>query len=272
MSSESVSTATPSSRLKKILPVFAAILALLLGAVAIYAILVGPSKEPYRDALTQYRNFYNANVAFTNSGAGLNAGAATDEAFAKNVETVRSAMKSVEVENEALGKYDVLQTGEGRELYDSFNSKLADYIEYNDGVITSIEVLRPTLFVCSQQMNSVSQDADGAASLRKCAEDLEDAKTVPNEPYQKMAERFSHAYATAADATEQIAKLDDPEKADKKKYAELISQQEDAIADLTAASTTFSRDLQQSRAKVDITDAAMKLDNYLTARSSIFWI
>jgi hypothetical protein len=270
VTSEPTHSAASNTRLKKILPIVIAIAALLLGALAIYAILVGPSKQPYRDALTQYQNVYNANVAFTNTGSAINASSASDDQFAKNIETLRASLASLETENEALAETEVLKTGEGKALYDTFNAKLTDYVAYNGKVITSIEVLRPVLYVCTEAMNSISQDAASARALRDCAADMEAIQDIPDEDYKKMTTSFIASYKGAANAIEQTIALNDPEGADQAAASRLEDELNGHVEDLSAASQTLTRDLQASRQEVDITESAIALDDYLKAKSSIF--
>lgn len=270
MSSETVSTHTSNNRLKKILPIVVAVAALLLGALAIYAILVGPSKQPYRDALTQYRNVYTANVQFTNSGAAINASGASDEQFAVNIKTVQDAATSLQTENEALASMDVLKEGEGKELYEAFDAKLQDYLAYNESVLASIEKIRPVVYVCTMQMNSISEDAASATALRNCAKDLAALKDVPDADYKKLVESFSKTYVKAAEIVEKSVALSDPDGADKSAKTKLSGQLEAEIANLSTASATLATDLQKNRAEVDITETAMALDAYLSRKSSIF--
>jgi hypothetical protein len=259
-----------NARLKKLLPIVAVILALLLGAIAIYAILVGPSKQPYRDALTQYRNVYNANVAFTGSGSALNATGASDEEFTRNIETLRSAMASIRIESDALGTEAVLKEGEGQALYDAFEVKLTSYLDYNQSVIDSLEIVRPVLFECNQAMTSISQDAANAAALRDCADELEALQDIPDADYRQLVDEFAEAYSDAAEATSAIAELKDPDGDDKAALARLEDEQSTAIDELNDASTSLAANLRDSRSRVDITESAMALDDYLTKKSSLF--
>ncbi len=255
--------------IKKILPVIVGVGLLLIGALAIYAILVGPSKQPYREALTQYRNVYDANVAFTNAGAAINASGASNEQFTKNITTLRSALKGITTENEALGKKAVLTSGEGQHYYKAFTEKLAAYTAYNTTVIDAIEVLRPVLYECSGTMNSVTQDAAGASALRNCAAEMQ-KRTIPDPDYAQLARSFIESYNGAATAIEKRVALSDPTGADKAAATMFENERDEFVRDLTTASTNLAKNLQKSREKVDITNSAMALDNYLKAKSSVF--
>lgn len=255
---------------KKFLPAVIVGALLLLGALAIYAILVGPSKEPYRTAQSQYQNVYNANVAFSNSGASLNASNATDEQFEANVKTIEAALASLKTENEALAKAEVLQNSEGKELYEAFSKKLSEYMTYNSNVISSISVVRPVIYTCTQKMSNLEESARGAQEIRACAVSMGEIKDIPDADYAQMIVSFEEIYNDIAQNIDQVATLADPNGTDKVKHASLQEVREDLLKKLNETSTTLSKNLQVQRAKVDITESAMALDKYLSAKSSIF--
>lgn len=257
-------------KLKKIVPGVIVGALLLLGALAIYAILVGPSKEPYRSALAQYRNVYNANVAFSNSGAALNANAATDEQFEANIEKVKAALSSLKTENTALAKQEVLTSGEGKELYDSFNEKFKHYTAYNSNIINSIGSIRPVIYSCTQKMAAIDENTKGADEIRDCQVKLREMKDVPDADYRQMVDSFEAIYGEIAANIEQAAAPKEPEGTDAARHKALMNEREALLKELNAVSTTLSKNLQTQRAKVDITEAAIKLDKYLSAKSNIF--
>lgn len=259
-----------SPRTKKVLGFLAAIGLILIGALFIYAVLVGPSREPYREALAQYRNVYNANIAFTQSGASLNASTATDEQFKKNVDTVKATLKSLKTENEALAKVGVLADGEGKGLYVSFNTMLQKYLTHNERIVASIEVVRPVLYVCSSTMSNVQESAQSAAQIRTCAQNLAALTDIQDDDYRTMVERFSTIYTGIATNIEAAALLADPDGADKSAHTSLESEREGLLQELTTESSNLSKNLQERRSSVDITSAAMTLDKYLDKKSSIF--
>lgn len=252
-------------RIKKAIPIVAVIALLLIGALAVYALIVGPSKQPYRDALSQYQNVYNANVAFTNAGSRIDASSATDEQFTKNITLLRGAMKNLEAENTALGQKPALNSDKAKELYEMFNAKFKQYIGYNEAVISSIEALRPVLYACSDTMTRITQDAAGAAALRACAQNMEAVKNIPDKDYEQLARAFVESYNGAAQSIEQGAGLDDQTNSN-----QVNRDRNKFIENLNKATQTLAKNLQASREKVDITKSAMALDDYLKKQSRIF--
>lgn len=259
-----------NTRTKKVLGFLIAIALILIGALFIYAVLVGPSKEPYRDALTQYKNVYNANVALTNSGSSLNATGATDEEFETNIKKIHAALASLETENEALGKHDVLQNGEGKALYDSFTKKLQQYLAYNENIIASIATLRPVLYECTGKLANIEDSERGADEMRTCAATMGAMKDLPDADYKGLASRFEGTYSEIANNIEAVANLADPQGADKALYDTLMEERTRLLKDFSDSGTALSKDLQTHRAEVDITDEAKALDDYLKDKSRVF--
>lgn len=252
-----------SPKTKKILGGIGGVAVLLAGAFFIYAILVTPSKQPYRDALSQYKNVYNANVAFTNAGASLNASGATEEEFKKNLENIDGAATVLRTEADGLAKKKVMAEDKGLELYKAFDTKLTAYIAYNAGILASIEQVRPLIFGCNEKMATITEDDAGAKAMQDCATQAAELNNVPDADYQTLVNSFKVNYEAMATTIAQ-------------KASGAISQstsegeREEIIANFNAASTQFSKDLQTSRTKVDITEAAMAIDDYLSKKSSIF--
>lgn len=267
---------SPFSRLrniitsKKVLAYTAIVAAVLIGSFAIYAILVTPSKQPYRDALAQYKNVYNANVAVMVKGTSLNAGTATDEQFTKSTEAVKTALTALKTENEALGKEPVLASGEGRAHYDTFTEKLAAYLAFNADMLASMQKVRPVIFACSQDMANITENAAGVAAMQACSTNLVALETVPNKDYQELVETSQKLYADFALNLQAKAALKDPDGADSAQAKVLSDEQTTVLDALSTASKTFSTNLQNHKQAVDITNAAMALDNYLSKKSNIF--
>ena len=110
---------------KKSLVIILAVALAVICGLLVYGILVTPARQPYRDAQAQFKNV-DSSLARTN--VSLNASEASEEEFAKSVEAVRAAFASLEKENEALGKQQVLTEGEGKTLYDAYDKDLEKHI------------------------------------------------------------------------------------------------------------------------------------------------
>lgn len=239
----------------------------LIGILLIYGILVTPARQPYRDALAQYNNVNNA---LSGTNIGLNTSTADDEQFDQNVAAVQAAFASLEKENEALAKQEVLTTGEGKELYDAYSERIVAYIDYNKDVITSIQTVRPILQECSGAMDSVTENNEGGKILRECAKKTESVSDIPDADYKQLIESFHENYAALATIFEQLDELSDPDGADAARKAELEEERDQVMKNFETAGATFSSDIQVHRKQLLTTDTAAELKSYLSDKSKIF--
>lgn len=259
-----------NSKTKNLLVIVGGAGAIIIGALLIYGILVTPARQPYREALTQYENVNRANDQLNAAGAGLNAGAATDEAFNKSIATAQAAVKSLQIENEALAKQEVLKDGEGKAAYDVFNKKLQAYIVYNDNVLVSMQKVRPVLFECNQNGSAIDENEASVVAIRDCAEKLGQQTDVPDADYKNLASTFKDQYLALANILAQIVALPDPKGADAAQYQALVDQLSQATDELSATSTAFTKSVQQHRNEVLPVNASKQLEGYLTGKSRIF--
>lgn len=266
----SVRNAVSSDRAKKIIPIVAVAIVLLIAAFVVYVFAVTPSKQPYRDALTQYRNVYNANIAVINTGKALNANSATIQQFETNIKNSQTSLTNLKNENDALGKQAVLQSGKGAELYAAFSAKLQDYIAYNTNILASIEKVRPAIYSCTQDMTNITESQASVDAIHACITTLQQVDNVPDADYKALVSNFMSDYTKLADVTVSIIALPDPKGADSAQYQALTNQRTDILDDLNSVSTTFSKNLQAHQQEVDITASAKALDDYLNHKASIF--
>lgn len=267
---QSFRSAMTSDRAKKILPIVAAAIILLIAAFVLYVLLITPSKQPYRDALSQYKNVYNANVTLINSGKALNASTATDDQFTMGIKNSQTALSNLKTENQELAKQTVLTSGQGKTLYDAFSQKLEDYIAYNANIIASIAKVRPVIYQCNQTMAGLSESEASVAAIRTCVATLQQIENVPDDDYKAVVTGFAVDYTNLANVMENIVALKDPKGADAAQYQAYTNQRTDILNDLNTTSTTFSKNLQTHQQAVDITATAKALDDYLSHKSSVF--
>jgi len=252
---------------KKPFVITAAIGLVVIAALLVYGILVTPARQPYRDALAQYKN---VDTALARTSVSLNTTTASDDEFAKNIDAVKSAFTSLKKENEALSKKEVLTNGEGKGLYDAYDKKLQAYMTYNANVIASIQKVRPVLHACSVDMGAVKADAEGATLMHTCAAKMQAATDVPDADYKQMTEGFAKSYAELATILDEMAALPDPKGADKARYDELNQTRTQVVSDFSQISNTFSKNVQETRQQILTTNTAKALQDYLTNKSRIF--
>lgn len=237
---------------------------IIIAALLVYGILVTPVRQPYRDALTQYKN---VDTALTRTNISLNAGTANDEEFAKGVTAVKAAWASLKLENEALAKEAVLAEGEGKQLYEAYSKDIQAYISYNTDVVVSMEKVRPVFLKCTVERSSLTPDATSAQAMRTCALDVQKAANVPDADYKRFAEDLTGVYGRLATIFESMQVVTDTNSA---QYQELVQQWNQAVEQFSEASTTFSKNVQQQRKKILVTSSAHELKTYLEDKSRVF--
>ncbi len=249
---------------KKSLVIILAVALAVICGLLVYGILVTPARQPYRDAQAQFKHV-DSSLARTNIS--LNASEASEEEFAKSVEAVRAAVASLEKENEALGKQQVLTEGEGKTLYDAYDKDLEKFAAYNMNTLDSMQKIQPVLRKCSAEMQSAKADAQGAAVVRACATEMQAASDVPDADYKQLAESFAENYTALAGILEQMAAISDTKSAE---YATLGEQRDAVLENFSTASSTFTKNVQQHRSAVLATNSAKALHDYLEAKSRVF--
>lgn len=261
-----------SPRAKQILIGIAGVGALLLGALLIYSVLVTPERQPYRDALSQYKQVYSANVAFMNAATALNGTTGTEEQSKSATEATEKAIESLVASNDSLGKQEVLADGEGKKVYEAFSTKLGEYISYNRTVLESRQQVRPVLTSddCSVALASTSDYASKVKPMKSCASKMKALEGVKDADYKALVDSYNKEFVKLVAVYEQIAALADPNASDKARQNELVEQHEAILNDITKANAAFASNLQKSKAAVDITASAQELDAYLTDKSSVF--
>jgi len=255
---------------KNILVIIAAVGAIIIGSLLIYGILVTPTRQPYRDALTQYENVNRANDALNVAGSKLNAGEATDEAFKESISKAQTALTSLRTENTALSKEEALKDGEGKAAYEAFDIKLQPYLTYNENVLVSMLKVRPALLTCSKNSTSVTETQKSVDDIRACVASLDVQKDIPDSDYAQLVVSFKSDYSRLADILQQIVALKDPKGVDSAQHKELTDELTQATEELSTTSTTFTRSVQQHRSEVLPVSASKQLESYLSSKSRLF--
>ncbi len=248
---------------KKTLVIIAAAGLAIIGALLVYGIMVTPARQPYRDALTQYEN---TNNALARTSVSVNSSTASDEEFAKNIEAVQATLVSLEKENEALAKEEVLQDGEGKALYGVYNEDINAYVAYNRDVLASMAKVRPVLYKCTAE-SAETVTAEDAKEMQDCADAMNAAKDVPDADYKAYAEAVAANYAARAALFTQMAAATDRQS---DAYGDLVTQYSQTIEEFSESSTEFSKNVQQTRKQILKTSSAHDLKEYLEAKSRIF--
>lgn len=241
---------------------------IILGIIAaiLFVVLTTVSKQDYRDAAVQFNDVSRASSSLTLSASTLGrsaSGSTTDATFQESLKTSEEAIATVKTENEELSKLKAVRVGEGAELYKAFNDKLKAYLAYGDGLVASVENIRPAMVICDE-VGDASDATARVAALKACSSALGDVKELPNEDFKKFVDTMKTAYADYATTYEKISALTNPYGAQYEEYKTLRDSMYDTQDKISAASKEFSSALTASDDEFSVKETADALGKYLT--------
>lgn len=241
--------------------------AILLAIIAaiIFVALTSVSKEDYRDAARQYNKVNTASASLTSdvSLLGSAAGNSSDAIFDQRVSEVEDSIAKIKTENEELAKLKAVRVGEGAKLYKTFNDKMKAYLAYGSDLVTSVKNLRPAMVTCDN-VSDASDAAARVAAVKACATELEGISDIPNEQMKTYISALAENYKKYASIYEQMTALTNPYGAQYEQYKALRDQSYDVQDAITAAGTTFRKDLEKQDDELSVKDSANKLGDYLS--------
>lgn len=239
------------------------ILLALIGAI-LYFTLGSVTKEDYRDAARQFNNVQIAGTAFYSDVSSLSYSLRDDDdtAFNDDLKAAQESIDKVRSENESLSKLKAVRVGEGAKLYKTFNDKLDQYLTNGGELIESVKQLRPAMLTCAKISSATDADARVTA-LKTCSTALGQVGELPNEQFKTYAAALKDNYAAYATTYEKIAALTNPYGAQYEQYKTLRDQMYDTQDKISAASKTFTSDLDKRDKEVSVEDSSKALANYL---------
>ncbi len=241
--------------------------AILLAIIAaiIFVALTSVSKEDYRDAVRQYNKVNVASASLTSdvSLLGSAAGNSSDAIFDQRVSEVEDSIAKIKTENAELAKLKAVRVGEGAKLYKTFNDKMKAYLAYGSDLVTSVKNLRPAMVTCDN-VSDASDAAARVAAVKACATELEGISDIPNEQMKTYITALADSYKKYASIYEQMTALTNPYGAQYEQYKALRDQSYDVQDAITAAGTTFRKDLEKQDDELSVKDSANKLGDYLS--------
>lgn len=259
----------PKKSNKKLIILIASIVGALLviGAIAavLYFMLMSVSKEDYSKAQTQLESVSTASSEVLSDVTTLSrtlGATSTDATFDGNVKDARDSLAKMRSENEELGKLKAVRVGEGGELYKTFDSKINAYLDNADGLVTSVDKLRPALVSCSKISSSIAGAARSTA-LKSCSTELNKIDSLPNPQFNTYVTSLKSAYSAYAKDYATTIALTDPYGA---QYSQFTTLRDKVLADqekITDATKTFTEDLQTRDEELSLKDPAEALHDYL---------
>jgi hypothetical protein len=238
-------------------------------AVLAYLSLTTVSKADYKEAAMQFKVISKENSELISKIIGLSTGLSGDseEEFSAAVKEVETSLNTIEAENEKLGDMKAVKVGEGKEVYEAFDTKLDAYVSYGNDLVTSVKKVRPALVTCEKISEAVDNPARVAA-LKECSGSLDPATDVPNKDFKKFITTLRDTYKTYAETYEGITALSSPFGAQSAEYTTLRSKMLETQKTLSDATKEFSQSVQKKDDEVRVKDVADSLSKYLTEQAS----
>lgn len=204
----------PGDNKKKFILIGAVVAGLaVLGLIAflVSTLFSAPSKDDYREALSQFNTVSAANSALNLNASNLVRGIAsgTDAEFKTNVEAFDDRLAKVKEENEKLGKLKATRHGESGTLYKAFNEKLKAYTSFAEDLKASAVSARPAMMTCSEATRASDASAR-VAGLKECSEAIGGVSEIPVKPLETYMSVLKTKYAELAGVLESISKISNP--------------------------------------------------------------
>lgn len=240
---------------------------LLLAAIAaiIFTMLNTVSKEDYRAAATQFNEVSRANSTLNSEASTLSrqaSGSGTEDSFNDSLKETKDAIADIKAKNDELSKLKAVRVGEGAELYKTFNDKLAANLKYSEGLIASVENLRPAMVTCDK-VGDATEASARVTALKACSDALGSVNDLPNEAFKTYVGKIKEGYATYATIYEKTAALTNPYGAQYEEYKTLRDDMRDAQTEISDATREFTTALRESDDTYSVRDSANALGEYL---------
>ncbi len=249
-----------------------ALIAGIVGGVVILAIvgiiafflLNAVSKQDYRDAARQFNNVQSAGSSLTSDVSSLSYSmrSSDDGEFNNDISAVEDDLSKVKSENDKLANSKAVRVGEGAKLYGAFNDKLKAYTSNGTEIVDSVKKLRPAMLVCNK-INSTTDNNARTAAVKSCSQELGKVGDVPNAAFNNYVKSLHDSYVDYATTYESIAALTNPYGSQYDQYKTLRDKMYAIQDKISAATKTFSSDLEKRDNEVSVKDSAQALADYL---------
>lgn len=241
------------------------VILLAIAGIVVFLLLTTVSKQDYADAAKQYNATSIASSTLTTKASTLARGisTSTEEDFNTKVTEINEAITNLEQENEKLGSLKAVRVGEGKEVYDTFDKKLGEYLEYAKGIVTSVKSVRPALVKCGS-ISSVTDAAARVAAIKDCSTNINAVNDLPNPEFKTYVDALKKGYAEFATTYEGISKLTSPYGSQYEQFKVLRDKMYDTQDAISTAGKTFTTALNTRDDEVSVKESADALGKFLT--------
>jgi len=237
-----------------------------LGVIAIVVLsMFMVSKKDYRDAATQYNVVASASSDFRSDASSLQystSSSTTDTVLANNIDSIKTSVIKLQDQNKKLSALKAVRIGEGKKLYDTFNTKLTAYTVYADNLATSLQSVHPALKACSDST------LKGVALLNSCVDAINKVGTMPDADIKAYVTVLQTQYVALQGVTTQLTALTDPYGKQYEQYKSLRDQGYAIQDKMSAASKDLSSNAAKHAKEVDPADQANALGDFLVKKAN----
>jgi len=241
-----------------------ALLLAIIGAL-VYASIATVSAKDYQEAVTQYNKASVANSALASDVAQLtsNLGTDSDEEFKTSLTEAEKSLVELKDESAKLGELKAVRVGEGKDLYTTFDTKMATYVTYAGDIIESVKKAQPAIAVCDK-VKSAPDKVTGLAALQDCSTKLTAVGDLPNAEFKAYIASIGDLYAKYAVNYQGLADLTDPFGAQYERYKTYRDGLSATTKGLSTASKDYTAAIKKHNDEVSVKDSAQALGKYLS--------
>lgn len=256
-----------SKKTVAIIGVISGVVLLAIIGVVLYLMLMGVSKKDYQDAAKQYNAVSSASSKLSSKASVLSVKSTSEseDEFTTALGEAKDAVSTLKTDNEKLGSMKAVKVDEGKNLYATFDGKLTTYVDYANGLISSVEKIRPGMLTC-RKVSSATDAASRLTAIKACSTGLNDMPELANPEFQAYITSLKTAYAKYATVYESINGLTNPYGSQFEQYKVLRDQMLAAQTDISNATKTFSADVKKHDDQVSVKESADALGNFLTEK------
>jgi hypothetical protein len=221
------------------------------------------SKADYRAATTQFNTVSSAYSALNSSASTLQydtSSSTTDTEFTNDSDAVTSKLKTFQDANAKFATLKAVKSGDGKKLYDTYDTKVKAFAVYAKDLVTSLKSYRPAAKACS--------DATTLTLLSSCVTALNAVGEIPNADLKQFVTVLQPQYKAYLDVKTKIAAITDPYGKQYDQYKTLRDQGYAIQDKISAAGSDFSSNAKKHGEEIDPASAANALGEYLVKKAN----
>ena len=221
------------------------------------------SKKDYQDAYSAYMDITSESFTLSSKISSLQYGlsSGTDTSFNNDYDAAKDAVEAMRQENKELSELRAVKVGDGKKQYETFNTKLEEYLDFADDVIVSLKDMRGASVTCDKASDTL--DDNVVAGINDCLAALKKIGDTPNKDIQAYVTKMTTETERLLTLSKQMATITDPYGSQYDQYKSIRDQIYDVQDNLRDASTDFNSNFEKSIKNVDPEKASDEFEKFL---------